>query len=217
MYQILGVSRSLTLFGFLCGVIFVVLLVLAPPEHASLLAWWSLAVKSVSVAGLLVWLIGATPLFPLLCKLPYLRRWFPPIEGEWAAALESNWPAIDTRSQPAQSEVLLAPVHASVTIIARLFFIRMNLAAADRYSTSKTIFVHAERDPHDGSISLHYVYRNTTLDPRPTDSAFHLGAGCLTIEGKDDDIWFEGVYWTNRNWRRGLNTAGKITLRRAAG
>jgi hypothetical protein len=106
-------------------------------------------------------------------------------------------------------------VPATVTIIARLFFIRMNLASDSRYSTSKTVFVRASRDAEDGSVTLHYLYKNTTNVPKATDSDSHDGAANLCVEWRGDDIWLEGVYWTNRNWHLGLNTAGKITLTRA--
>jgi hypothetical protein len=54
-----------------------------------------------------------------------------------------------------------------------------------------------------------------TKVPVATDSDCHEGAGSLMVEGHGNDIWMEGVYWTNRNWHLGLNTAGKITLHRA--
>jgi hypothetical protein len=110
--------------------------------------------------------------------------------------------------------VQLAPVAATVRIIARLFHIRINLASDNRYSTSKTIFVRATRDPEDGSVVLHYLYRNSTKVPQATDSDYHDGAANLAVERHGDQLWLEGVYWTNRNWHPGLNTAGKITLRR---
>lgn len=70
------------------------------------------------------------------------------------------------------------------------------------------------RDPEDASVILHYLYRNTTKVPVASDSDCHDGAANLMVEGIGSGIWMEGVYWTNRNWHQGLNTAGKITLRR---
>lgn len=215
MYQILGIRLALTMFGTLCAAVFVLWAVIAPPADPTVLAWWSIASGSASGTALAVAVAGQSPLFPWLCRLPLVSKWFPPIDGHWNAALESNWPSIQNRPAPGITPVLLAPVPASVRIIARLFYIRMNLASDDRYSTSKTIFVRATRDPQDGSVTLHYVYRNSTLSPQATDSDGHDGAGCLNVEGEGHDLWLEGVYWTNRNWHLGLNTAGKITLRRS--
>ena len=128
--------------------------------------------------------------------------------------MDSNWPAVQQRAYPGSAPVTLLPVPATVTIIARLFHIRINLTSDNRYSTSKTVFVRATRDAEDGSITLQYLYRNTTKVPEATDSDTHDGAANLCVEGKGSDIWLEGVYWTNRNWHVGLNTAGKITLTR---
>lgn len=216
MYQIIGAKRSITLFGLLCAAIIALWAVIAPPAQAySIGQWWKITSGSVSLAALAVGLIGQSPIFPWLCRLPFVRSWFPPLDGEWLASLESNWPAIQQRAEPGSPSISLAPVKAKVTIIARLFYIRMNLASDDRYSTSKTIFVRATRDPEDGSVMLHYLYRNTTKLPKPTDSDSHDGAATLNVEGVGTAIWMEGVYWTNRNWHLGLNTAGRMTLRRA--
>ena len=215
MYQILGISRALSLFGLLCAAVIALWATIAPPaDPGSLVDWWKLASGAVSLSALAVSLVGQSLLFPLLCRLPLVRNWFPPIDGEWKALLESNWPAILQRAQPGSSPVQLAPVAAKVTIITRLFYIRINLTSDDRYSMSKTIFVRATRDAEDGSIILHYVYQNSTKVPQATDSDCHDGAANVAVERHGDEIWLEGVYWTNRNWHLGLNTAGKITLRR---
>lgn len=216
MYQILGISRALTLFGLLSAVVITAWAILAPPaDPSSPTEWWKIASGAVSGSGLAVALVGQSPLFTLLCRLPLVRGWFPPIDGEWKATLESNWPAIQQRAHPHSAPVSLAPVPATVTIIARLFYVRMNLTSDNRYSTSRTVFVRVSRDPEDGSVTLHYLYKNTTLVPEATDSDSHDGAANLGVERQGSDIWLEGVYWTNRNWHVGLNTAGRITLRRA--
>ena len=216
MYQILGIKRALALFGLLCAAAISIWAVVAPPsDPSSPLEWWKIASGAVSGCGLLVTLVGQSPLFAVLCRLPLVRSWFPPIDGEWNAALESNWPAIHQRAHPGSASVPLAAVPATVTIIARLLHIRMNLTSNDRYSTSKTVFVRATRDPEDGSVTLHYLYKNATLVPKATDSDSHDGAANLCVERRGADIWLEGVYWTNRNWHLGLNTAGKMTLTRA--
>lgn len=216
MYQVIGIKQALALFGGLCGLLFVGWAVVAPPQDSGAAwEWWKIASGAVTEAAVLVTVLGQTPLFPLLCRLPLVRNWLPPIDGAWTAALESNWPAIQQRVDPQATDVALTPVKATVTIRARLFFVRINLESDDRYSTSKTIFVRASRDAEDGTTQLHYIYRNSTKVPAATDSSAHDGAACLNVEGPPDAIWLEGVYWTNRNWHKGLNTAGKIALRRA--
>lgn len=215
MYQILGIRRALGLFGSLCAVVFVFWAAIAPPMEPTLIGWWKIASGAVSLTAIIVTLIGQTRLFLWVCGLPILKKWFPPIDGNWTASLESNWPSIQQRPVLGSSPVLLAPVSASVQVIARLFYIRMNLESDNRYSASKTIFVQAARDAEDGSVRLHYIYRNSTMRPEFTDGDAHYGAGYLDVKVNNGEVWLEGVYWTNRNWHRGLNTAGKITLRRS--
>jgi len=217
MYQVIGIKRALAYFGTLCAVIFAAWAVAAPPENTgNIWEWWKIASGAVAGGALLVTLVGQTDLFPSLCRLPWVRNWLPPIDGTWSATLESNWPMIQQRLNPTVPLPQLAPVKATITIRARLFFVRVNLSSDDRYSNSKTIFVRATRDEEDGSTQLHYIYHNSTNNPTATDSSAHEGAACLSVEPIGNDVRLEGVYWTNRNWHKGLNTAGTISLHRAA-
>jgi len=84
------------------------------------------------------------------------------------------------------------------------------------YSNSKTISVRVTRDHEDSAVRLYYLYENTTLKPLDSDSDRHYGAACLDLKEMDSgQAYLEGVYWTNRNWHKALNTAGKITLKRS--
>src|SRR4051794_35294551 len=117
MYQILGISRALTFFGLLCAAVFAAWATLAPPaDPSSVIEWWKIGSGAVSGSALVVGLVGQSPLFARLCRLPSVRNWFPPLDGEWKAALESNWPAIQQRAQPGSTPAPLAPVAATVTI-----------------------------------------------------------------------------------------------------
>jgi hypothetical protein len=216
MYQILGISRALSLFGLLCAAVIALWVIIAPPSDPfSLKGLWKIGSSAVSASALLVTLIGQTPIFPMLCRLPFVRNWFPPINGKWKVTLHSNWPAIQQRAHPDNDPIPLVPVPATITIIARLFYIRINLLSDSNYSTSKTVFVRATRDTEDGSVTLHYIYRSSIRVPDNTDSQSHDGAANLVIKQSDNEFWLEGEYWTNRNWHRGLNTAGVIKAYRA--
>jgi hypothetical protein len=226
MYQVLGISRALTVFGVLCAVLGVCWWLAAPPSNEAWQWWglWRTMSGAVTQASLLVYIFGQTPIFPLLCRLRFLRDWFPPISGEWTATLKSNWPAIQQKPDLTQiaPALQLSDVEANVKIAARLFYIRINLESKNEYSTSRTIFVRASRDAEDGTTMLHYIFRNDTRVPEQTDSSGHDGAACLRVKRPakwpvkrpTDTLSLEGIYWTNRNWHRGLNTAGTITLRR---
>lgn len=70
------------------------------------------------------------------------------------------------------------------------------------------------RDPEHGAIELNYSYHNVTLNPEVTDSGCHYGSARVEVHEEDKCITLEGVYWTNRNWNKGLNTAGMIFFKR---
>jgi hypothetical protein len=216
MYQIIGVKRSFSLFGIACGAVVIVWVAFWPPQDPSEIGqWWKIASASVGYVSLLLWVAGETPLFPFLCRLPIVRSWFPNIDGEWRAELESNWGEIAKRLGSDSPRTLDDPVRAKVMIKSRLFFIRVNLVSDDNYSSSRSIFVRAVRDEEDGAVQLIYVYQNITLKPEGTDSTTHNGAARVNvISNKSERIWMQGTYWTDRNWQNALNTAGRITFRR---
>jgi hypothetical protein len=215
MYQVIGIKRGLTLFGSLCAALFVVWTVWRPPQEAgSITEWWKIASGATGLAALLVTFAGQTPIFPFLCRLPFIREWLPPIDGDWKVEIKSNWPIIQdrlVRHENTQSDF----VEAIAKIKARLFYVHIGLESTNDYSTSKTVFVHLSRDPEGGSIQIRYFYRNSTRIPSHSDSAEHDGAASLNLMKDRKNLRLEGVYWNNRNWTKGLNTAGTISMRKS--
>jgi hypothetical protein len=216
MYQLFGIKTCLTAFAMISGAVALLFWWWMPP--ADLAASWRIVSSSVTIVAVLTTLIGQTPAFPWVCRLPGVRWLFPDIDGQWRGTMESNWPVIMERSGLLQPGA--APpsgvIPADFTIKARLFFVRINQTSANGYTSSKTLFVRASRDPEDGELRLSYLYEATTLQPEVTNSGKHHGAGYIDLkeDGRGDQR-FEGVYWTNRNWHpNALNTAGKIVLRR---
>jgi len=209
MYQLIGIAAALRYFALLCGVIFIGLFLYLKPTEVK--AYWSAISLAVTIATLLVLLIGQTGLFPLVCRLPLVANLFPNIDGKWKGSLDSNWPEIAKRANIPMPETAPKPVSASLTIRARLFFVHITLVSDSNYSTSKTIFVRATKHPENGELRLTYVYENSTLAPEKTDSAGHHGAAYLDLKDRNR---FDGLYWTNRNYHQALNTAGRITLKR---
>jgi hypothetical protein len=216
MYQLFGIRAFLSTFGIASGLVVAVLAWVMPPTHLSDV--WHLITGSVMVLGLLMVVIGQTPLFPILCRLPPGSWFLPDIDGHWRGTMESNWPEIMKRSgllQPGNTSPS-STIPTDFKIIARLFHVRLNQVSVNHYTNSKTIFVKINRDPEDGEVRLTYVYEASTPKPEPTDSTRHHGAGYLDLKrDKLGPPTLEGVYWTNRNWHKTLNTAGRIVLRRA--
>jgi len=103
-----------------------------------------------------------------------------------------------------------------VTITADLFRISMKLVTGDNYSASYTLAVRPQAKGPLGFPRLLYLYQNETSVPVNTDSSSHVGAAFLDIKKEPSgQLTMEGLYWTGRNWTKGLNTAGQIVLRRA--
>ncbi|MGF6163128.1 hypothetical protein ABIE16_002417 [Pseudomonas sp. 2725] len=214
MYQIFGVKNMLAWFTTLCGAILLIRVwFLGYKFDGSMADGWKLISSSIAYGTLLVFVVGQTKLFSYLCRAPLIKSFFPPIDGIWEAELNSNWTKIQELQgqSPAHSA---KPLMAQVTINSTLFFVRINLTSADRYSRSKTIHVTVSRDAQDSSVQLNYMYINETDVPLPTDSPTHNGAARLNVHNEGPEIWMDGTYWTDRKWSEGLNTAGRITLRR---
>ena len=155
--------------------------------------------------------------------LPFLNRFaFPDLNGVWLGATRSNWPTIkkmldaaQTREEITQSDLHATPEQAdalAVEIKASLFKVQITASLSETDGRSHSIIVRPRKDCQ-GNIHLSYVYAQNTPNPASTDVEEHFGAADLEIN-IDDLERAEGVYWTRRNWKMGLNTAGRLDLRR---
>ena len=224
MYQAIQINRLITAIGGLAVLIFILLLWHAPGDSA--LQWLTHVGTAASISALIIFIVGNKRVFcPLWQLKPVQTFLFPYIAGEWEGKVSSNWPVAKAMSSAfieggeahPSSDLDVAVIGTvdkpiKVTIEADLFRIRMSLQTTDDYSTSHTISVTPRRSL--GVPELAYLYQNDTKVPLNTDSSSHLGAAFLQIMLKDGEQTMEGVYWTARNWTKGLNTAGRIILHR---
>lgn len=206
-------------YGVATGILLVAMLAIDPPSN--IWALWKLIAASAGAIGSFVAIVGQPGIFPRICRLPGLRRLVPDLDGAWVGEIRSNWPIFERRLQqptstPANGDLpaLINATQIGVVFRVSLFWIVMTLRSDTGYSSSRTSFVLLRRDRETGSISLQYIYDNVTNRPLPTDSSSHKGAACLDLLPDRDGFRLEGVYWTNRNWQHGLNTAGTVVLRR---
>ncbi|MGQ4879322.1 hypothetical protein ACOJCM_12225 [Billgrantia sp. LNSP4103-1] len=211
MYQVLGFQRCLGYLLFLCLFFFVGLGFFFPPSELG--DYWSLAKLAVATTLLLLIGLGQTPLFPWICKLPRVGNYFPPIDGEWQVIMRSNWNILRQLVGEDKGDALFKK-EGKVTITSRLFSVRIKFQSNDEYSKSTTTMVGVRRDPEHGTIELNYCYHNVTRNPEVTDSGCHYGAARVEVHEKNGLVSLEGEYWTNRNWNKGLNTAGLIAFER---
>lgn len=175
---------------------------------------------------------------PFLCrKTCLLEGLFPNIEGTYKMEVSSNWevvkkllPPDDSGGQsptPPVDEAQAAnpSVGSSRTALAfmdigtvvltpHLSHIDMGFKAKDGYSKSALISSSFIRGKGANPHQILYTYGQTMDKPRPTDEQFFFGAARLDIPREPMPLVLTGVYWTNRKWAAGLNTAGQIRLTR---
>ena len=186
-------------------------------SHPPYVSAASISVVSVSA---LLFLVGQTPLFPKLCGLPGVWRLFPNIDGNYAVEISSNWSVIKARNEgrepevSAEGDVKLFNRVGTATITARLTRISMELRMDDGYLISETVACSLQRERRARRPALFYVYESHVSAPKNTDSSSHLGSAWVTVPLDRRPTLLEGNYWTDRNWHLGLNTAGRIRLRR---
>ena len=154
---------------------------------------------------------------------PFLNRaFFPDLNGVWLGSTSSNWPTIkkmldasqahggvtqdELQSTPEQTNAMAVEIKTS------LFKVQITAGLSATNGQSHSIMVLPRKDAHN-RLHLTYVYEQDTPDPAITDVDTHLGAANLVID-MDDLEKAEGIYWTRRNWKMGLNTAGRLELRR---
>lgn len=175
---------------------------------------------SVMVVSIMLFLAGQTRLFPWLCSLPGIWRIFPNVEGKYEVEISSNWSVIQARDEgrepdaSPEGDIALFKRVGTATITARLSRIGMSLKMDDGYLTSETVTCSLRRDLGQRKPVLFYIYDSAVSVPKQTDTSRHLGGACIPIPLERRPKELLGNYWTDRNWHRGLNTAGQIRLRR---
>jgi hypothetical protein len=216
MYQVIGLSKTLTLFGFICLAVFVL-------QHhddfesllnGSLLELRKGLMAAISFGAIVFYVLGETPLFVMLCKFPFIRKMLPPISGEWDVQLASNWGVIQKWLGQGDGKSLHV-VTGKARIKARFFSVKIEFISLDQYSESKTLSVSVRPSDQAGLIELNYMYANFTRIPQPTDASTHTGAARVFVKEAGNGLVMEGTYFTDRKWTEGLNTAGAVTFTRA--
>ena len=177
----------------------------------------SIAVIAITV---LLFALGETWLFPRICRMPAVWRMFPDIDGQYLVEISSNWSVITSRSNGRSADMTadgddsLFRKVGKATISCRLTRIDIRVEMDDEYLTSETIVCSLQRESGKRNANLYYVYDSHVSTPKNTDSDRHLGAARLTIPEESRPTLLKGNYWTDRNWHKGLNTAGQILFRR---
>lgn len=214
MYQILGIKTCLSVFATVAVLIALALSLWGGLAIETPSSIWRLASLSATITSVLALLLGQTPIFPHFCRIPLIRNFLPPIDGEWSATFRSNWPEIAKAYGYSSSN---DPIKARMTIKARLFVIHIetvSITPKPDYMRSDTVSVRICRDAETDKPVLYYIYSAFVADPESTDTDRHLGAAKVIVLQDGKKLTMKGSYWTDRNWPKGLNTAGSLSIER---
>lgn len=153
---------------------------------------------------------------------PALNKWlFPDLNGVWVGCTHSNWSTIakmlaaagaDTATDEKELHAIPEQRDAiAVQVRATLFRLSFAASLSSTDGQSHSITAKPWREPNSDRLHLIYVYKQNTPDPTITDEEYHMGAADVVLD-PEDRTKAEGVYWTRRRWKIGLNTAGKLEL-----
>ncbi|MDD9911215.1 MAG: hypothetical protein OXR62_16225 [Ahrensia sp.] len=178
--------------------------------------WIRLASATVAFTAVGLGILAASPLWRIMWWVVRPLNWwiFPDLNGEWQVVMRSNIGKLAEFHPDLKGVEPRTEITGTITIKQSLLGIVLVFRGDDKYSNSETTFVKVVRTKGSGRFKLAYVYENDTPTPLKSDEQRHFGAGQLEVFWVDGDIKLEGLYWTNRRWADGLNTAGTITMAR---
>lgn len=189
-----------------------------------------------SIVWLIMLALTINPIWRFLWKcsekisfLNLNNRVFPDLNGKWDVILESNWSR--------QEQILDAALHKQQSFDIRTCgvddlkpLLKMQLLAEIEQSwwsikitvtnpkqdspikKSQTYIVNPRKKGEREPASLCYFYDQENDTDNLADDPIFSAAACLSYDEASDCL--EGTFWTARQWRRAINTAGRLTLKR---
>ncbi|MCW4629414.1 MULTISPECIES: hypothetical protein [Marinomonas] len=154
------------------------------------------------------WFMG-TYVWRAIWKIPYLgstllnQKVCPDLNGTWVGETVSTFK--DDEGNPYKK---------MVTLVAKASFFNFDikLVSLDKYQRSTVVQSEIYKDQRNGSFYLSYIFESVVDQPVETDDSKFDGAAKLHVRFDDNQITLVGVYWTNRCWQKGMQTAGTIIL-----
>ena len=162
-------------------------------------------------------------------KFPKLNEWlYPDLNGEWDVEVTSNWPRIEATLKAANGEAPTINMRGPEEALPPLGTYRMraritqswlkmkmvmwNPAGQGPIKESKTLLVEPFRG-EGGRHGLAYVFEQENETDQVTDERKFRGAAWVERE-RDDPNVLCGRMWSDRMWRRGMNTAANLRFTR---
>jgi hypothetical protein len=192
--------------------------------------------------GAIFFVLFLKPVWRWFWRLPILGPWlsrtvFPDLNGEWDVKLITNWPRIEAMKKAAKDSAVprydaengygtvdlrTVETFEKAVIDQGWSGVKMTLHvladrahdSSDKAEESVTISFDLLRD-RVGRSQIAYVYAQKNKMPNlaVTDVDDFFGAAVLTVLDERANQ-MKGTYFTARNWVRGYNTAGELTLTR---
>ncbi|MGR5278888.1 hypothetical protein ACPV5J_19560 [Vibrio rotiferianus] len=156
----------------------------------------------------ITWFSG-TYLWRVFWKIPYIgttllnQKVCPDLNGVWVGETVSTY-------RDENGDRIKKPVE--LVVKASFFGFDIQLVSKDQYQRSTVVQSEIYKDPRDGSFYLSYIFESVVDQPLKTDDSKFDGSAKLHVRFNDDKISLTGVYWTNRCWQKGQQTAGAIQL-----
>lgn len=189
------------------------------------LSWTVLVVQAV------VTVVFVTPLWRLVWRgIPKLNHWvYPDLNGEWDVEADTNWDRIDATLRAAggegpqldmrrADEADLPPLGRRL-LRARIkqSWVNMKMVLWDPVGQgpvreSHTLIIEPFRGD-EGRHGLIYVFEQENDPTVVSDDRKFLGAARL-VRDRDNPDLLCGRIWTDRMWRRGMNTAADVRFTR---
>ena len=156
--------------------------------------------------------------------IPSLNNFMPDLNGVWVGSTQSNWPKIDIMRKLSnckdsisidEIELIEEQFDAIAMEIKCSFFeiiINSSLSKTESASTSLMSKILKTR----GNFRIYYTYDQTTPEPKSSDEGSHIGSAYIDYNPTSSPDELEGMYWTRRSWKQGLNTAGRLVLKRVS-
>lgn len=138
----------------------------------------------------------------------------PDLNGIWQVTMQSNIAEIAKFHPDLKDITPKTEIFGQIRIVHSFYRVIVLFDGRDGYSKSRTVCANLQKDRATEQILLSYIYENSTPTPLKSDEQKHFGAATLELKMIDGETVLDGVYWTNRNWQSGLNTAGHVVIKK---
>ena len=173
-------------------------------------------------------------LWKLSAKVPFIPdlndKVFPDLNGEWDMVLESNWSrqeqilaaardgrrSFDIKTCNQDDLEPLLQIKLKAKIEQSWWSIKITAANPQQdtpIKESQTYIINPSKKADNRRASLCYFYDQTNDTDNQADDPVFSASACISYDHKTGSL--EGTFWTARQWRRAINTAGRIILTRS--